>query len=205
MKVILINGSPRKDSNTELALKEVAKSLNEEGIETEIVNLKNDVKGCMACNACYKLGKCVIDDVVNVVAEKFKNADGIVVGSPTYYASTNGTVISFLDRLFYSANYDMSMKVGAAVCTARRAGTDTNFDVINKYFTISNMVVVGSQYWNNAFGTLPGEAIKDEEGMQTMRHLGKNMAFIVKCINDGKEKYKINFTEEHKGTNFIRM
>ena len=205
MKVILINGSPRKDSNTELALKEVAKSLNEEGIETEIVNLKNDVKGCMACNTCSKLGKCVIDDVVNVVAEKFKNADGIVVGSPTYYASTNGTVISFLDRLFYSANYDMSMKVGAAVCTARRAGTDTNFDVINKYFTISNMVVVGSQYWNNAFGRLPGEAIKDEEGMQTMRHLGKNMAFIVKCINDGKEKYKINFTEEHKSTNFIRM
>ena len=205
MKVILINGSPRKDSNTELALKEVAKSLNEEGIETEIVNLKNDVKGCMACNTCSKLGKCVIDDVVNVVAEKFKNADGIVVGSPTYYASTNGTVISFLDRLFYSANYDMSMKVGAAVCTARRAGTDTNFDVINKYFTISNMVVVGSQYWNNAFGRLPGEAIKDEEGMQTMRHLGKNMAFIVKCINDGKVKYKINFTEEHKSTNFIRM
>ncbi len=205
MKVILINGSPRKDSNTELALKEVAKGLNEEGIEIEIVNLKNDVKGCMACNTCSKLGKCVIDDVVNVVAEKFKNADGIVVGSPTYYASTNGTVISFLDRLFYSANYDMSMKVGAAVCTARRAGTDTNFDVINKYFTISNMVVVGSQYWNNAFGTLPGEAIKDEEGMQTMRHLGKNMAFIVKCINDGKEKYKINFTEEHKSTNFIRM
>ena len=205
MKVILINGSPRKDSNTELALKEVAKSLNEEGIETEIVNLKNDVKGCMACNTCSKLGKCVIDDVVNVVADKFKNADGIVVGSPTYYASTNGTVISFLDRLFYSANYDMSMKVGAAVCTARRAGTDTNFDVINKYFTISNMVVVGSQYWNNAFGRLPGEAIKDEEGMQTMRHLGKNMAFIVKCINDGKVKYKINFTEEHKSTNFIRM
>ena len=205
MKVILINGSPRKDSNTELALKEVAKSLNEEGIETEIVNLKNDVKGCMACNTCSKLGKCVIDDVVNVVAEKFKNADGIVVGSPTYYASTNGTVISFLDRLFYSANYDMSMKVGAAVCTARRAGTDTNFDVINKYFTISNMVVVGSQYWNNAFGRLPGEAIKDEEGMQTMRHLVKNMSFIVKCINDGKVKYKINFTEEHKSTNFIRM
>ena len=205
MKVILINGSPRKDSNTELALKEVAKSLNEEGIETEIVNLKNDVKGCMACNTCSKLGKCVIDDVVNVVAEKFKNANGIVVGSPTYYASTNGTVISFLDRLFYSANYDMSMKVGAAVCTARRAGADTNFDVINKYFTISNMIVVGSQYWNNAFGRLPGEAIKDEEGMQTMRHLGKNMAFIVKCINDGKEKYKISFTEEHKSTNFIRM
>ena len=136
MKILLINGSPRKDSNTEAALNEVAKSLNEENIETEIISIKNDVKGCMACNGCYKLGKCVIDDIVNEVAEKFKTADGIVVGSPTYYASTNGTVISFLDRLFYSASYDLGMKVGAAVCTARRAGTDTNFDVINKYFTI---------------------------------------------------------------------
>ena len=204
MKILLINGSPRKDSNTETALNEVAKSLNEENIETEIISLKNDVKGCMACNGCYKLGKCVIDDIVNEVAEKFKTADGIVVGSPTYYASTNGTVISFLDRLFYSASYDLGMKVGAAVCTARRAGTDTNFDVINKYFTISNMVVVGSQYWNNAFGRLPGEAKNDEEGMQTMRHLGKNIAFVVKCINDGKAKYKINFNEEHKMTNFMR-
>ena len=126
------------------------------------------------------------------------------MGSPTYYASTNGTVISFLDRLFYSASFDRSMKVGAAVCIARRAGTDTNFDVINKYFTISNMVVVGSQYWNNAFGTKAGEASQDEEGMQTMRRLGKNMAFLVKSINDGKQKYKLNFDEEHKFTNFIR-
>ena len=204
MKVILINGSPRKESNTGIALNELAKSLNEESIETEIINLKNDVKGCMSCGACYNLGKCVIDDIVNEVAEKFKNADGLVVGSPTYYASTNGTVISFLDRLFYSANYDLSMKVGAAVCIARRAGTDTNFDVVNKYFTISNMVVVGSQYWNNAFGRLPGEVSKDEEGMQTMRHLGNNMAFVIKCINDGKQKYKTNFNEEHKMTNFMR-
>ena len=127
-----------------------------------------------------------------------------MVGSPTYYASTNGTVISFLDRLFYSASFDMSMKVGAAVCIARRAGTDTNFDVINKYFTISNMVVVGSQYWNNAFGREAGEAAKDEEGMQTMRRLGKNMAFLVKSIADGKKNYKINFNEEHKYTNFIK-
>ena len=204
MKILLINGSPRKDSNTELALKEVAKSLNEEGIDTEIITLSNNVPGCKACTACYKLGKCVIDDIVNEVAAKFKEADGIVVGSPTYYASTNGTVISFLDRLFYSASFDKSMKVGAAVCIARRAGTDTNFDVINKYFTISNMVVVGSQYWNNAFGTRPGEASQDDEGMQTMRRLGKNMAFLVKSIKDGKEKYKINFNEEHKFTNFIR-
>lgn len=204
MKIILINGSPRKDSNTEIALKEVAKSLNEENIETELISLKNDIKGCMACGACYKLGKCVISDIVNEVAEKLKDADGIVVGSPTYYASTNGTVISFLDRLFYSASFDMSMKVGAAVCVARRAGTDTNFDVINKYFTISNMVVVGSQYWNNVFGRATGEAVQDEEGMQTMRHLGKNMAFLVKSINDGKQKYNINFNEEHKFTNFIK-
>ena len=204
MKIILINGSPRKDSNTEIALKEVAKSLNEENIETELISLKNDIKGCMACGSCYKLGKCVISDIVNEVAEKLKDADGIVVGSPTYYASTNGTVISFLDRLFYSASFDMSMKVGAAVCVARRAGTDTNFDVINKYFTISNMVVVGSQYRNNVFGRATGEAVQDEEGMQTMRHLGKNMAFLVKSINDGKQKYNINFKEEHKFTNFIK-
>ena len=149
MKVLLINGSPRKNSNTELALNELAKSLNEESIDTEIISLGNNVAGCQACQACYKLGKCVIDDIVNEVAEKFKEADGIVVGSPTYFASTNGSVISFLDRLFYSKSYDTSMKVGAAVCIARRAGTDTNFDVINKYFTISNMLVVGSQYWNN--------------------------------------------------------
>lgn len=203
MKILLINGSPRKDSNTELALSQVAKSLNEENVETEIIKLGNDIKGCMACTACYKLGKCVIDDIVNQVAEKLKEADGIVVGSPTYYASTNGSVISFLDRLFYSASYDLSMKVGAAVCIARRAGTDTNFDVINKYFTISNMIVVGSQYWNNAFGRAQGEASQDEEGMQTMRRLGKNMAFVVKCINDGKQKYKVNFNEERIITNFI--
>lgn len=204
MKILLINGSPRKNSNTELALNEIAKSLKEEGIDTEMITLGNNVPGCMACKACTKLGKCTIDDVVNVVAEKFKVADGIVVGSPTYYASTNGSVISFLDRLFYSASYDTSMKVGAAVCVARRAGTDTNFDVINKYFTISNMLVVGSQYWNNVFGRATGEAKEDEEGMQTMRRLGKNIAFVVKCVNDGKAKYKINFNEEHKMTSFIK-
>lgn len=204
MKVLLINGSPRKDSNTELALNEIVKSLKEESVETEVISIGNKIVGCMACQACSKLGKCVIDDEVNKVAEKFKDADGIVIGSPTYFASTSGAVISFLDRLFYSRNYDTSMKVGAAVCTARRAGTDTNFDVINKYFTISNMIVVGSQYWNNAFGRLPGEAAKDEEGMQTMRQLGKNIAFVVKSINDGKKKYKVNFNEEHKMTNFIK-
>lgn len=204
MKVLLINGSPRKDSNTELAFNEIVNSLKEESVETEVISIGNKIVGCMACQACSKLGKCVIDDEVNKVAEKFKDADGIVIGSPTYFASTSGAVISFLDRLFYSRNYDTSMKVGAAVCTARRAGTDTNFDVINKYFTISNMIVVGSQYWNNAFGRLPGEAKADEEGMQTMRHLGKNMAFVIKCINDGKSKYKVNFNEDHKMTNFIK-
>ena len=204
MKVLLINGSPRKNSNTELALNELAKSLNEENIGTEIIEIGNNIPGCQACHACNKLGKCVINDKVNEVAEKFKDADGIVVGSPTYYASTNGSVISFLDRLFYSKSYDTSMKVGAAVCVARRAGTDTNFDVINKYFTISNMVVIGSQYWNNVFGRAVGEAVNDEEGLQTMRHLGKNMAFVIKCINDGKAKYKLNFDEEHKMTSFFK-
>ena len=204
MKIILINGSPRKESNTLLALNEVAKSLNEEDIDTEIITIGNSVKGCMACGACAQLGKCVIDDIVNEVAEKMKIANGIVIGSPTYYASTNGQVISFLDRLFYSGGFDKEMKVGAAVCVARRAGTDTNYDVINKYFTISNMVVVGSQYWNNAFGRVAGEVKQDKEGMQTMRHLGKNIAFVVKCINDGKTKYKINFNEEHEWTHFVR-
>ena len=132
MKVLLINGSPRKDSNTGLVLNEIVKSLKEESVETEVISIGNKIVGCMACQACSKLGKCVIDDEVNKVAEKFKDADGIVIGSPTYFASTSGAVISFLDRLFYSRNYDTSMKVGAAVCTARRAGTDTNFDVINK-------------------------------------------------------------------------
>lgn len=204
MKVLLINGSPRKGANTEIALNEVAKSLKEENVDSEIISIGSNIRGCMACQACFKTGKCCIDDIVNEAAEKFKTCDGIVIGSPTYYASTAGSVISFLDRFFYSQRTDHSMKVGAAVCIARRAGTDTNFDVINKYFTINNMVVAGSQYWNNAFGREKGEAINDEEGMQTMRHLGKNIAFLIKCIKDGKEKYKINFNEEHKMTNFTR-
>lgn len=205
-KVLLINGSPRVNGNTKLALMELSKSLNEEGIDTEIIEIGSlDIKGCKACRSCFKLGKCVIDDIVNEVANKLKDADGLVVGSPTYYASPNGTLIGFLDRLFFSTwGIDKSMKVASAVAIARRAGVDTNFDVLNKYFTISNMVVVGSQYWNNVFGSNEGEANKDDEGMQTMRHLGKNMAFLIKCIKDGKEKYKINFNEKGKMTNFIR-
>ena len=204
MKVLIINGSPKNNGNTFLALSEVAKSLNEENIETEIIHIGANIRPCMGCGACRKLGKCVIDDIVNEVQEKMREADGIVVGSPTYYASPAGGIISFLDRLFYSKPIGYDMKVGAAVAVARRAGTDTNFDVLNKYFTISNMIVVGSQYWNNAFGAAPGEAKNDEEGMQTMRHLGKNMAFVIKSIRDGLEKYKPAFNEEHKWTNFIR-
>ena len=204
MKILLINGSPRQHSNTEIALKEVAKSIEEENINTEIINIGNNVRGCMACAACSKFGKCCIDDIVNKVAEKFEDADGIIVGSPTYFASTNGTVISFLDRLFYSTSFKKDMKIGAAVCVARRAGTDTNFDVINKYFTINNMIVVGSQYWNNVFGREQGMIVADEEGMQTMRHLGKNISFVVKAIKDAKEKYTINFNEDRKHTDFIK-
>lgn len=205
-KVLLINGSPRVNGNTKMALNEVAKSLNKENIDTEIIDIGNiTIKGCTACGSCYKSGMCVIDDIVNEVALKFKTADGLIIGSPTYYASPNGTLISFLDRLFYSTgSIDKTMKVGAAVCVARRAGTDTNFDVLNKYFTISNMVVIGSQYWNNVFGCNEKEASKDDEGLQTMRRLGSNMAFLIKCINDGKEKYKIDFNEKHIFTNFIK-
>ena len=205
MKILIINGSPRVDGNTSIAISEVVKSLNEEGIDTEVIQVGNiDIRGCIACYSCFKTGKCCFDDVVNETAPKLKECDGIIVASPTYYGSPNGTIMSFLDRLFYSSKCDMSMKVGAAIAIARRAGADTNFDVLNKYFTINNMIVVGSQYWNNAFGRDKGEVKNDEEGLQTMRHLGKNMAFVLKCINDGKQKYKVNFNEEHKFTHFIR-
>ena len=205
MKILLINGSPRKDGNTSIALGEVAKTLETEGIDTETIHVGHKaIRGCIACNKCKELGKCAFDDIVNEVNKKFEETDGIVIGSPVYYASPAGGLISFLDRLFYSAHFDKSMKVGAAVAVARRGGTTATFDVLNKYFTISNMPIVPSQYWNNVHGRMPGEAAQDAEGLQIMRQLGRNMAFLVKSIQLGKEKFGLPRHEEWTSTNFIR-
>lgn len=205
MKILLINGSPKREGNTFIALNEVAKTLEAEGIEAEIIHVGHkDVHGCIACNKCREQGKCVFDDIVNEVNKKFETADGIIVGSPVYYASPAGTLLSFMDRLFYSATFDKSMKVGAAVAVARRGGTTATFDVLNKYFTISNMPIVPSQYWNNVHGRMPGEAAQDAEGLQIMRQLARNMAFLVKSIQLGKEKFGMPEREEWNPTNFIR-
>lgn len=205
MKVILINGSPNARGCTYTALSEVAQTLEDEGIETEIIHVGHkDIRGCIGCRKCKTLGKCIFNDIVNEVAPKFKECDGIVIGSPIYFASANGTLISFVDRLFYSMTEDKTMKVGAAVVSARRAGNTATFDEINKYFTISQMPVVSSQYWNMVHGNNAEEVKQDLEGLQTMRTLGRNMAFLIKSIHLGKEKYGLPEKEESVHTNFIR-
>ena len=205
MKVLLINGSPHANGCTATALKEVAKTLNENGVDTEIIQVGHlDVRGCIACGQCRKLGKCVFDDIVCEVGEKFKEADGLILGSPVYYASANGTLSAFADRLFYSSNYDKTMKVGAAVVSARRGGNTATFDQLNKYFTISGMPVVSSQYWNQVHGNNAEEVLQDKEGMQIMRTLGRNMAFLIKSIQLGKEQFGLPEKEARVGTNFIR-
>ena len=205
MKVLLINGSPKKEGNTFIALREVQQTLEAEGIETELIHVGHKpIHGCIACNRCAETGKCAFDDIVNEVAAKFEQADGIVLGSPVYYASPAGTMVAFLDRLFYSSSFDKSMKVGAAVVVARRGGTTATFDVLNKYFTISNMPIAPSQYWNSVHGRTPGEALQDGEGLQTMRQLARNMAFLIKSIQLGKEKYGLPAHEERIATHFIR-
>jgi multimeric flavodoxin WrbA len=205
MKVLLINGSPHANGCTFTALSEVAKTLNQEGIETEIVQVGNhDVRGCIGCGSCKTKGKCIFDDIVCEVMPKFAECDGLVVGSPVYYASANGTLISFLDRLFCSSSFDKTMKVGASVVSARRAGTTATFDELNKYFTISGMPIVSSNYWNMVHGNSPDEVLKDEEGLQIMRTLGKNMAFLIKSISLGKEQFGLPKTEQKIKTNFIR-
>ena len=201
----MINGSPRAEGNTYVALREMEKIFKEEGIETEILQVGNKaVRGCIACGSCAKNGKCVFDDAVNEAAPKFAECDGLVVGSPVYYASANATLIAFLDRLFYSTGFDKTMKVGASVVAARRGGLSATFDELNKYFTISGMPVASSQYWNSIHGRTPGEAEKDGEGLQTMRVLAKNMAFLMKSIALGKEKYGLPEKEERVSTHFIR-
>ena len=205
MKVLILNGSPKDNGNTALALKEIRTVLLEEGIEVDYVHVGHlNIRGCLACLKCYKTGKCVIDDEVNKIAEKFKECDGVVLGSPVYYASANSTLTALLDRLFYSTSFDKRMKVGASVAVARRGGTTATFDQLNKYFTISGMPVASSQYWNNVHGAKPGEAAEDGEGLQTMRTLAKNMAFLIKSIALGREKFGLPEKETPIRTNFIR-
>ena len=205
MKVLLLNGSPRKSGNTSIALEEMRKVFEAEGVEVEIVQVGNQaVRGCVACGGCGKLGKCVFDDVVNELAPKFEAADGLVAASPVYYASANATLIAVLDRLFYSTHFDKTMKVGASVVCARRGGCSATFDELNKYFTISNMPIASSQYWNLIHGRTQGEAATDEEGRQTMRVLARNMTFLMKSIALGKEAFGLPETEERVATNFIR-
>lgn len=205
MKVLAINGSPRIDGNTSLALNEMKKVFDEEGIDFEIVQIgTKNVHGCIACNQCGKTGKCVFDDIVNELSPKFEAADGLVVASPVYFASANATLVACLDRLFYSTHFDKRMKVGASVVCARRGGCSSTFDELNKFFTISDMPVASSQYWNSIHGRTPGEAAQDGEGKQTMRTLARNMAFLMKSIALGKEKYGLPKEEEPIKTHFIR-
>ena len=204
MKVLMLNGSPRKDGNTEIALKEMEKIFARNGIETEIVQVGNkDIRGCIACLHCKKAGKCVFDDLVNETAKKFEEADGLVVASPVYYASANATLVAFLQRLFYSTPFSKRMKVGAAVAAARRGGLTATYDELNKFFGISGMPIASGQYWNGIHGTAQGEALEDGEGLQMMRALADNMAFLMKSIALGKEQFGLPETEPRQSTNFI--
>ena len=208
MKVLMINGSPRDGSNTRLALLEVAKTLEEQGIESEIIDIGSEpLRDCVSCGACSKLVcKCVFDDdIVNSIIEKAKGADGFIFGTPVYYAHPSGRILSLLDRVFYAGSRAFAFKPGAAVACARRAGTTASLDVINKYFTIARMPVVSSTYWNVVHGRKVGESPLDDEGMQTMRNLGRNMAWLLKCIELGKENGIVPEENERRAfTNFIR-
>lgn len=205
MKVLMINGSPHAEGNTYVALHEMENVFSEAGIGTEIVQIGNkDVRGCVACGSCAETGRCVFDDIVNETAPKFEECDGLVIASPVYYASANATLIAFLDRLFYSTHFDKTMKVGASVVAARRGGLSATFDELNKYFTITGMPVASSQYWNSIHGRVPGEAQQDQEGLQTMRTLAKNMTFLMKSIALGKEQFGLPEKEPFCRTDFIR-
>ena len=201
MKVLMINGSPRAKGNTSIALNEMIKIFEAEGVETELIHIGHKViRGCIACGNCFKIGRCVFDDVVNEIAPKFKEADGFVVGTPVYYGSPNATTLAFLDRLFYSTfTQDKTMKVGAGVVICRRGGASASFDVLNKYFMMTGMAVAGSQYWNMVY-----EATQDAEGLQTMRTLARNMTFLMKSIALGKEQFGLPAKEEWIPTHFIR-
>ena len=202
-KVLLINGSPHEHGCTAAALDEMASVFQKEGIETEILQIgTKNIRGCMACRSCWKTGKCVFDDIVNETAEKFEAADGLVVGSPVYYSSPNGSLISFLDRLFYSTRFSKHMKVGAAVVSCRRGGNTASFDVLNKYFTISGMPVAPSTYWNMVHGFSAEDVEKDHEGLQTMRNLARNMAFMIRAFADARDRYGYPEVETGAYTSF---
>ena len=204
MKVLILNGSPKANGNTAAALAEMITIFHSEGIETELVQVgSREIRGCTGCGTCYRTGKCVFDDLVNELAVKLEACDGLVIGSPVYYASANGTLIALLDRLFYSTRFPKTMKVGAGIAVARRGGCSATFDQLNKYFTISGMPVASSQYWNSVHGAKPGQAEEDAEGMQTMRTLARNMSFLMKSIALGKEKYGLPEREKPQYTNFI--
>ncbi len=205
MKTLLINGSPHAKGCTFTALNIVAEELRKNGIDTEIVHIGNkDIRGCIACGKCAELGRCVFNDMVNEVAPKFEQADGLVVGSPVYYAGPNGTLTNLLDRLFFSTPFDKRMKVGAAVVSARRGGTTAAFDRLNKYFTISEMSIASSRYWNMVHGHTPEDVMNDEEGVQIMRILGRNMAFLMRAIAAERERNGLPEKEVTRYTNFIR-
>lgn len=205
MKVLLINGSPKAKGNTAFALAQMAEVFSEQGIDVQTIHVGNQaVRGCIACGACKKAGKCVFDDTVNQTAELFREADGLVVASPVYYASANATLIAFLDRLFQSTSFDKRMKVGASVVVARRGGCSATFDELNKYFTISQMPVASSHYWNSVHGGAPGEAAQDAEGIATVRNLARNMTFLMKSIALGKETLGLPELEPLVRTNYIR-
>ena len=205
MKVLMINGSPRLGGNTAVALREMETIFKAEGIETEIIQIGNKaIRGCIACGKCAEKGKCVFDDAVNEIAPKFEACDGLVGGSPVYFASANATLVAFLTRLFYSTPFDKTMKVGAAIAVARRGGLSATFDELNKFFTISGMPVASSQYWNSVHGREPGQAAQDAEGLQTMRTLARNMTFLMRSIELGREKYGLPEREAAQRTNFIR-
>lgn len=205
MNVLMLNGSPRANGNTAAALGEMEKVFTKAEIETEIVQVGHlPVRGCVACGGCMRTGKCVVDDIVNQLAPKLERCDGLVVASPVYYASANATLIAVLDRLFYSTGFDKTMKVGASIAVARRGGCSATFDQLNKYFTISGMPIASSRYWNSVHGGMPGEAVKDAEGMLTMRTLARNMTFLMHSIALGSALYGLPEKEPPRFTNFIR-
>ena len=205
MKVLMINGSPRANGNTYVALHEMQQIFEKEGIETEMIHVGNkDIRGCIGCGTCAGKGKCVFDDIVNETAAKFEACDGLVIGSPVYYASANATLVAFLTRLFYSTHFDKTMKVGASVVAARRGGLSATFDELNKFFTICGMPVASGQYWNSVHGREPGEATQDAEGLQSMRTLARNMTFLMKSIALGRKEYGLPEKEPFEKTNFIR-
>ena len=205
MKVLMINGSPRPNGNTSLALREMETIFKAEGIETEIVQVGNKaIRGCIACGRCAEKGECVFDDAVNEIAPKFEACDGLVVGSPVYFASANATLVALLTRLFFSTPFDKTMKVGAAVVAARRGGLSATFDELNKFFMISGMPVASSQYWNSVHGREPGQAAQDAEGLQTMRTLARNMTFLMRGVALAKEKYGLPEREPFTFMNFVR-